>query len=944
MHSKNFLFISFSNFNANVFNPVKNTINTIPLVSLNNLTSNNTLIVCNKYLLNNNIYYKNNSIKDILLLYAFVFPTKFSNNNILGLAKSLNLEITKDPKAHSKLLYLIYTKLIDEICNFDIKKQQYFLTINQFMSTKGVWDWDNEITEALRYVKASNTNNLKVWQNFSSVEIVNNKNKNNYFCNINDELVLDSLHTLTKKYNQPREAQKQYSTTIAKLFSENKKLCKDLDNTDNIKPNVVFAEAGTGVGKTIGYLAAIIAFISKNSNSNVLISTYSKDLQKQILRELNTTVNTSLIKVTLIKGNQNYVCLLNVDYILSNLVNYTHGEMFFGFILRWLQETQNGDIPGGDFLPWLKDIIPKEILNNIINKKEECLYSKCPYYKKCFITKVKEQAKTSNIIISNHKLTLLNKFNTDYIIFDEAHNLYNVSDDVYSYEISANKGIFLKGWILGGTSKIRSAKSSLNGLETRLNSILFFINNSNKEENKKDNDNCEELYNKETYNKFTKNLTEHEILDLQIKKLIKTLNYSTEFLPTLNYLSNIINHKPEGVFEEFLYYIYNHVLLHNSDLDQFYSLESNVINLRSELQIASSKLLSKLGNMLEVAVTLQEHLNNKLKLLEQEHKSALLEFISAFEYVCIKVIKEFIELLNELNNKNPDYIYRFVVDKEENKILNIGYFKNHFNPLKIFSKNVVLENKGVAFTSATLFDTETTKIDEIFLLKKFALLNTEVEVVGNIKISSPFNYKNNSKVIILSSSYSASNAARKEALVQLFLASKGGALAIFTSVLRLKQTYLSLHNNGLLKSSNIDVLAQYNKDNYLNSVIELFKENEHSCLLGSDSFRDGVDIPGKSLRMVILERVPWLRKNILNKSRKEYYGKILETESIRFKLRQAFGRIIRTENDKGIFILLEPRLPSEFLTAFPKDIEVYKVSLEEAIKISKLFLEDYANN
>lgn len=935
MLSKKVLFISTYNFSFNVFSPVENTIKTIPLEALNKLSINNTLIICNKFALQNK-YINNNLTKDILLLYAFIFPTRFANNSIAGLAKSLNIEITKDHKSECKLLYLIYTKIIEEVYNFDIKKQQYLLTINQFMATKGEWGWYNEINNALRFIKPSN-NSIKVWQNFSNVEIVNSQTKETNNNPINNKLVLNILNALTKKYNKPREAQKEYSTTMSNIFNENKQL-----DINSIKPNVVFAEAGTGVGKTIGYLAAIIAFINKNPNKSVLISTYSKNLQKQILKELSNTYNNFNIKATLIKGNQNYVCLLNVDYLLSNLSNYKNAEIFFGLILRWLQETQNGDIPGGDFLPWLKDIIPNEILNNILNKKEECLYSKCKYYKKCFITKVKEQAKNSNIIISNHKLTLLNKFNTDYIVLDEAHNLYNVSDDVYSYEISANKAIFLKSWILGGTSKSRSAKTALNGLEARLNSILFFIDNANKEQN--ETNHYEELHNTEIYNKFTKNLSEHEIIDLQIKKLIKTLNYSTEFLPTLGYLNNIKSKRPEGAFEEFLYNVYNHVLLHNSDLEQFYTLESNVVNLSADLQNSSTKLLSKLESMLEICLNLQQHLNNKLKLVEQEYKSALLEFINTFEYVCINLIRNFIELLNELNNKSPDYIYRFVIDKEENNILNIGYFKNHLNPLKLFSKNIVLDKKGIAFTSATLFDTENDNTDENFVLNKFALSNKEVEIVGNIKISSPFNYKSNCKVIILSSSYSNSNAAKSEALLQLFLAVKGGTLAIFTSVLRLKQTYEMLRNNILLQNNKIEILAQYNKDNHLNSVVELFKENEHSCLLGSDSFRDGVDIPGKSLRMVVLEKVPWLRKNILNKVRKEYYGSLLETESVRFKLRQAFGRIIRTENDKGIFLLLESRVPSKFLNAFPKDVEIQKISLEEAVAFSKLFLEEYVNS
>ena len=82
--------------------------------------------------------------------------------------------------------------------------------------------------------------------------------------------------------------------------------------------------------------------------------------------------------------------------------------------------------------------------------------------------------------------------------------------------------------------------------------------------------------------------------------------------------------------------------------------------------------------------------------------------------------------------------------------------------------------------------------------------------------------------------------------------------------------------------------------------------------------RDGVDVPGDSLRLIVLDRVPWATPTILERARREAFGgNAWQDMIVRLRLRQAFGRLIRKRDDRGVFVVLDPRLASRFCTAFP---------------------------
>jgi ATP-dependent DNA helicase DinG len=118
------------------------------------------------------------------------------------------------------------------------------------------------------------------------------------------------------------------------------------------------------------------------------------------------------------------------------------------------------------------------------------------------------------------------------------------------------------------------------------------------------------------------------------------------------------------------------------------------------------------------------------------------------------------------------------------------------------------------------------------------------------------------------------------------------------------------------------------------TLVDLFRAEQDACLLGTDAVRDGVDVPGDSLRLIVMDRVPWATPNILERARKEAFGgSAYQDMTVRLRLRQAFGRLIRSETDRGCFLVLDSRLASRFRTAFPEGVAIERMGLVEAIEV-----------
>ena len=126
------------------------------------------------------------------------------------------------------------------------------------------------------------------------------------------------------------------------------------------------------------------------------------------------------------------------------------------------------------------------------------------------------------------------------------------------------------------------------------------------------------------------------------------------------------------------------------------------------------------------------------------------------------------------------------------------------------------------------------------------------------------------------------------------------------------------------------------------TLVDVFRAEEHACLLGTDALRDGVDVPGRSLRLLVFDRVPWPRPTILHRERRLHLSggrpKDYDDRVARHRLRQAFGRLIRRGDDRGVFVLLDRSCPSRLLAGLPQGVVAHRLGLGEAVAQTRDFL------
>jgi ATP-dependent DNA helicase DinG len=172
-------------------------------------------------------------------------------------------------------------------------------------------------------------------------------------------------------------------------------------------------------------------------------------------------------------------------------------------------------------------------------------------------------------------------------------------------------------------------------------------------------------------------------------------------------------------------------------------------------------------------------------------------------------------------------------------------------------------------------------------------------------------------------------------------ASQGGALGLFTAISRLRAVHERIA--PVLEAKGLLLLAQHADAMSTATLVDIFRAEEDSCLLGTDAVRDGVDVPGRSLRLIVFDRVPWPRPDILHRARKaEFGGAQYDDRICRLRLRQAYGRLIRRADDRGVFVILDRQLPSRLLAAFPPGVPIARVPLTDAVEATAAFVAEHA--
>ena len=247
-------------------------------------------------------------------------------------------------------------------------------------------------------------------------------------------------------------------------------------------PHLVLAEAGTGTGKTLGYLAPASLWAEKN-HGGVWISTFTRHLQRQIdaeLAHLFPDPSERHKRVVVRKGRENYLCLLNLEDALGTATSGLAPASLIplGLIARWALVTDDGDIQGGDLPGWFAELFGAATILGLADRRGECIHAACPHWRRCFVEHTIRRARTAQLVVANHALVMTQAawgglddsvVPTRYV-FDEGHHVFDAADSAFSAELSGLETAEMRRWLLGaegGRSRARGPEAADRGTGRR---------------------------------------------------------------------------------------------------------------------------------------------------------------------------------------------------------------------------------------------------------------------------------------------------------------------------------------------------------------------------------------------------------------------------------------------------------------------------------------------
>jgi ATP-dependent DNA helicase DinG len=852
---------------------------------------------------------------DILELFAFVRPARFVAPTPRGLAAALGLAAPADLEGAALGLRDAAARLLAELAAGDRARDPDAAGIAWAMARAG-WPWGPAVLGALGIDATAEGGvrrsiGLRVWERLpewrdeapapppgsAPVEPAEARAR---------------LAKLLDAESEARPEQADYASAVSLAF-------RPRDRED--APNTVLAEAGTGVGKTLGYLAPAGLWAERNKGP-VLISTYTRNLQHQIDSELDRLYpaqDEKSSKVVVRKGRENYLCLLNLEEAVRGLQPRPQDTAAVGLMARWALATRDGDMVGGDFPGWLADLAGRGRTLGLTDRRGECIYSACPHYGRCYIERGIRRARHAEVVVANHALVMIQaamgapagapgggadeRGLPGHLVFDEGHHVFDAADSAFAAHLCGLETRELRRWLLGAEGGRRNS-SRLRGLKRRIEDLVA--------------------------------------ADPEGAAALDELLGAARALAGEGWQQRLTEAAPRGPTETFLAHVREQVYARARGTDGPYSLETEPRPPLPGLLEAAAVLTAALTRILEPMARLQGRLAARLdddaKALDSEQRRRIEATCRGLERRGRHQLAAWRDMLQTLGEAAPPEVVDWLaVERIEGREIDLGFYRHWVDPTRPFAEAVLGAAQGVVITSATLTDgSGETEADWAAAELRTGTAHLARPAL-RARVPSPFDYMAQTRVFIVDDLRKDDMDLVASAYRELFLAAGGGGLGLFTAISRLRAVHQRIARP--LEQAGLPLYAQHVDRLDTATLVDIFRAEEESCLLGTDAVRDGVDVPGRALRLIVFDRVPWPRPDLRHKARRAVFGERRYDDMLtRLRLKQAFGRLVRRAGDQGVFVLLDAMMPSRLLGAFPEGVEARRVGLAEAIAETRDFL------
>lgn len=642
----------------------------------------------------------------------------------------------------------------------------------------------------------------------------------------------------------------------------------------------LIVEAGTGVGKSLAYLLPAVLYAIMN-NKRVVVSTNTINLQEQLLGKDVPTLVTALksadvpsvedLKYTVLKGRANYLCLKRWSHLRSSDSLSEDEARLLSKVLVWMPSTANGDRSELN-LGSRNAAAPWDRLS--AQGAQDCIGVNGV----CFLRAARDRAAAAHLVIVNHALLMSDLAaaralipDYDILIVDEAHHLEEQATRLLGFEIAQ--------------ASLDDHLQSLVGDRGLLNRAVIALRGT-------------------------------PVADSRRKDVEDTAARTSDLLPSVReaiagmfwLLGGLVDDAARGGAA--------------NGRDTRITSASRSQPAWSQLEIQWENVDVSLGE-------LHSRISALVTALEGLDEAGLMDYEGLL-----------MEALNALqrNAELRDHLKEFIPHPETNGIYWVTRAQRsadltlHSAPLHVgeqLEELLFSQKETVVLTSATLSTNGT--FDHV-------RDRTGFSDAKELLLGSPFDYPK-AALMCVPEDVPEPNAwayqpAIEQAISEATVAAGGRTMALFTSHASLQATAEAVR--GGLQARDIDVLAQ-GVDGTPHQVLDKFLDNPRSVLLGTASFWEGVDLAGDSLKVLLLARLPFsVPTEPVFEARSELYddsfGAYAVPQAI-LRLRQGFGRLIRTKTDKGVVVLLDRRIVSrrygkEFLRSLP-DVTFRTVRLHQ---------------
>ena len=662
---------------------------------------------------------------------------------------------------------------------------------------------------------------------------------------------------------EDRPSQREMAAEVARLYNDG---------------GVGLLEAGTGVGKSLGYLVPALRWASANKERTV-VSTNTINLQEQLVGKdlpfLAGALTDQKVRFALLKGWRNYVCLYRLEQARASGTALFDADLGreLDVLDAWAKRSGDGSLSDLPMQP------RPELWDEVAAEPDLCLRLKCPHLDKCFVFAARRVAADADVIVVNHHLLL-----SDVAVRRIANN-WEDSAVLPAYKrLVVDEGHHLEDAAaahLGSVATRRALQRLLNRLDRNgkglLNALLARLSASN-------------------------DLLSQASFQLVLARLMPAVHSARDKGAVLF-----------DLLDAFLIESGQQVVRLTDDFADHPVWKGG-------LGVALEDTLGAFAMLQDGLGVVRERLESNAKL--DDSTTSLMNEMRAVG----RRLEAFGDALsNGLRPPRGEPSVRWVEVKGKDRVVSVSSVPLDLAP--ILREDLFKRAKTTVVTSATLAaDGSFT-----FLASRLGVADPEIPTSTGM-YASPFRYREQALLTVPSDTPApnvdaAGHSARVIRMILDFsAASDGGMFVLCTSHRDVRAIASELRARGVDRRWPLLVHGEEPRD----QLLARFRDVGRAILLGTASFWEGVDVPGDALRALLIAKLPFRVPTepvtaahceaIERRGGNSFDEYMVPHASLRLK--QGFGRLIRTATDRGVVVVADPRIVTKrygrrFLQALP---------------------------